>query len=206
METQNFVTTPAGIQKLAQALMAADAGANQGRATYLRSLLASTQEAIIGKPVLRVSGRAKRPDMDQALATYEKVQETFYAAVLAAVPEGLTAQERQSKTSFARSSGATLRRAIRTGWNPLATSVSAVSKGILTAWIAEHREHRDITPARAEKQVTGLVERISELLAGLPKDEAARIAAQAAADLSPETAPQRITGGRLVKHERRAPH
>lgn len=208
MTTENFVTTPAGIQKLAEALMSADAGASQGRATYLRSLLAATQEGLAGKPVLRVTGRPKRPELDQALAVYEKVQETFYAAVLAAVPSGLNAAERQSKTSFARSSGATLRRAIKTGWNPLGVSVGTVSKGVLTAWISEHREERPMTAARAEKQVTHLVERISELLGAIPKEEALRIAAQAAADISPDTAPQRITSMRLTKTERAraAPH
>lgn len=206
-DTIEFATTPAAITKLVAVILAADSGAREGRATYLRSLLAATQTEIAGKPVLRVTGRAKRPSVDDALAAFERAQKPFYDAVLAAVPEGLSALERQSKTSFARSAAATLRRAISLGWNPLAHGVAKVTKGELTAWVATHAEPRPLTPKRAEKRVMNLVGRISEMLAVLPKEDSDRILAMATADLGisvPE--PQRITGAKLVRHERRAAH
>lgn len=202
-ETSNYVTEPAAIAKLVISIMNADQTSAASRATYLRSLLAATQEGIAGKPVLRASGRAKRPELEAAISAFEKVQEAFYAAVLAAVPPNLSAKDKQSRTSFARSAASTLRRAIKTGWNPLGTSVGGVSKGLLAAWVVEHREPVKITPARAEKRVMGLVERISDTLSTLPKEEAARILAIAAPDLG-FVEPQRITGMKLRRHEARA--
>lgn len=201
-----YVTEPAAITKLAAAVFAGDNAAGSGRATYLRSLLAAVQISLAGKPVHRVTGRARRSELDAAVAAIESANTAFYNAVLAAVPEGLNAQERQSKTSFARSASATLRRAIKLGWNPLATGVGAVTKGALTAWIKEHREPVKLNPAQAEKRVERLLERIGQLVGGLPKDEAKRILATAAEELAPETAPQRIRHMRLTERPRAAAH
>jgi len=53
-----------------------------------------------------------------------------------------------------------------------------------------------------------MVERITELLEQLPQDEAARIRATAVADISTDTAPQRIVSARLTRQDRprAAPH
>ena len=158
---REFVTTPADITKLAASIMGADTALQGGRTTYLRSLLAGVQTELTGKPIQRVTGRPKRPELEAALQAFEKTNESFYAAVLAAVPDGLTPDERQSKTSFARSASATLRGAIKTGWNPLGASVTAVTKCILTAWVASHREPRPVSPARVEKRVLMYVGRMS---------------------------------------------
>lgn len=206
METSNYVTTAADITRLADSIMNADASGNTGRITYLRSLLAATQTEIAGKPVIRVTGRAKRLELDQAAQAFEKVHKLFYDAVLAAVPTGLTAQERQSKTSFARSASATLRRAIATGWNPLGTGAAAVTKASLAVWTAAHSAARPITPKRAEKRVMGLVERMRALVYTLPEVEAGRILHLAAVELGAVEEPQRIVGSKLVKHEPRARH
>lgn len=204
---KEFVTNAAEITKLATAILGADSAGAGGRATYLRSLLAATQVALGVKPVLRVQGRPKRADMDAAVAAFNGVAESFYTAVLAAVPEGLTAQERQSKTSFARSAAATLRRAIKTGWNPLGEAVTAVSKTRLTAWIKEHSEPRPISAKVAEARVMASVGRIADLIDSLPKEEGARILAMALTDLGQPT--QHLTNvsvRRVAARERPAAH
>jgi hypothetical protein len=200
-----YTTNPADVTKLAADIMNQTEAAAGGRSTYLRSLLAATQAELAGKPVLRLTGRAKRPDIDLTIQTYEKIQEAFYAAVLAAVPEGLKAAERQSKTSFARSAGATMRRAIRAGWNPLGTALHAVSKGGLAAWTEEHSEPRAVTPAGVEKRVNNYLERIGELLGKLPPPEAARIQALVLEQMGAEK-PQRIVSSTLRKHSEVRPH
>lgn len=199
-----FVSSPADVTKLAAAIMGADTSATGGRATYLRSLLAVTQTELAGKPVLKIQGRPKRPDMEAAAQTFDKVAETFYAAVLAAVPEGLTAAERQSKTSFARSAAATLRRAIRTGWNPLGETAPSVTKGKLAAWVAEHSEPRPLTAKAAERRVMDHVGAIADLIDKLPKEDAARVLAMALTDLGQPT--QSLTSVSLRRHEPRAAH
>lgn len=195
---REFVTSPADITKLAVVIMTADQGAATGRATYLRSLLAGTQEALAGKPIQRVTGRPKRPEIEAALAAFEKINETFYNAVLAAVPTELKPDERQSKTSFARSASATLRGAIRTGWNPLSVAVSGVSKGALAAWKTEHSAPRPLTAGAAEKRVVSLLERVEEILAAIPRDDALRIRATLL-----EQPPQRLTNVSLRRQETR---
>ncbi len=197
-----FTTNPADITKLASDIMLQAEGAASGRSTYLRSLLAATQSELAGKPVQRVQGRAKRVDLDLAVQTYEKVQESFYAAVLAAVPAGLNAQERQSKTSFARSAGATLRRAIRAGWNPLGTALHAVTKAGLAAWTADHSEPRNVSAKGAEKRLASYVDRIDEILARLPKEDAERLKTMVLEQLG--TPVQRIVSSTVKRHEARA--
>ncbi len=205
--TKEFVTNAADVTKLAHAIINADASATGGRATYLRSLLAATQAELVGKPVLRVQGRPKRVDLDLSASAFDKVAEAFYGAVLGAVPEGLTAAERQSKTSFARSAAATLRRAIKTGWNPLGEAVTAVSKTRLTAWIKEHSEPRPLTPKIAESRVMQHVGAIADLIDKLPKEDAARVLAMALTDLGQPT--QHLTNvslRRVPARERAAAH
>ncbi len=210
VETLNstpYVIEAAAVTKLAQTIMAADTGASHGRATYLRSLLAGTQSELTGKPVLRITGRAKRPELETAVQAFEAVNKRFYDAVLAAVPEGLTAKDRQSKTSFARSASATLRRAISTGWNPLAHAVVRVTKAELAVWAAAHSQPRPVTAKRAEKRVMALVERIAQTVDLLPREEAQRILESALAELGGSTAvPQRIVSANLTKRERVAAH
>ena len=69
--SKEFVTAPADIQKLAHSIMQADQAGGSGRSTYLRSLVAVVQQTLGGKPVLRVVGRPKRPEIDAAIAAFE---------------------------------------------------------------------------------------------------------------------------------------
>lgn len=181
--SKEFVTAPADITKLAHSIMNADESAGSGRTTYLRSLVAVIQQTLGGKPVLRVTGRPKRPDVAEAVEAFEKANELFYSAVLEAVPASLTPQERQSKTSFARSSSATLRRAIKAGWNPLGESVTSVSKARLAAFTKEHYPTRAPSPNVLEKRVMRYTGRIAELVDALPKEEASRVLGMVLADL-----------------------
>lgn len=197
----SFVTTPAEITKLARDLISHTDAETGGRQTYLRSLLAGVQIELSGKPVLRAGRKPRATSTEAALAALEKVNTTFYEAVLAAVPEGLSALERQAKTSFARSASSTLRRAITLGWDPLGTVVTEVSKTNLSRWVAEHRPERQVSPARVEKRVMKRVSEIAELIDSLPKADASRVLSMALADLGVSTpAPQAIRSSTLRRH------
>ncbi len=205
-----FVSDAKAITALADAIMRGADLETAGRATYLRSLLAGTQIELIGKPVIRaLRSDHKQPTPEAALAAFEKVQATFYEAVLAAVPEALTALEKQARTSFARSSASTLRRAIKLGWNIL-TPVSEARKVTLSRFVAEHRDPAPVSPARAEKQVMRRVSEIANLVNAMPKGEGERILEMVAADLgmSVPAAPQRLRAVSLRRHppERAAAH
>lgn len=187
---KDFVTAPADITKLAHAIMAADEGAGSGRSTYLRSLVAVVQQTLGGKPVLRVAGRPKRPEIEDAVAAFEAANSTFYQAVLDALPAGIAPEAKQSKTSFARSSAATLRRAIKSGWNPLGEAVTAVSKARLAAFASEHHPTRVPSPGALERRVMRYTGRIADLVDALPKEEASRVLGMVLADLGQVPAPE----------------
>ncbi len=161
------------------------------------------QVEIIGNPVLRtLRGNHKAPTIEEASAAFEKVNTAYYEAVLAAVPEGLNALERNAKTSFARSSASTLRRAIKLGWNPL-TALHEVSKGGLSRWVKEHSVPRPASAARVERTVMRLVGRISDMVAQLPQADADRVLSMGLADLgvsTPAAPVQRIRSVSLRRH------
>lgn len=207
--SKEFVTAPADIQKLATAIMTADTTGTNARSTYLRSIVAVVQQTLGGRPVLRVTGRPKRVEIDVAVAAFEEANTLFYTAVLEAVPTAATPEERQSKTSFARSSAATLRRAIKAGWNPLGEAVTAVSKARLAAFSKDHYQPRPVSAKAVEGRVMRYTSKIAELVDALPKDEAARVVGMVLADLgAPESAPalRNVSLRRHAPPERAAPH
>lgn len=202
-----FVTTASEIAKLAKEILGNADAEMSGRQTYLRSLFATLQIELVGKPVLRVRGNHKPADQAAALAALEKVNARFYEAVLEALPANMSPGERQARTSFARSATATLRRAIALGWDPLGTPIGDVSKSDLTRFVSEHAAPRPMTPARAEKRVLARAQEIATLLASLPKLDAERIRALVLADFG-VPAPQNLRAVSLRRHppERAAAH
>jgi hypothetical protein len=197
-----YALSPKDVTALAAAIIKHADSEAVGRATYLRSLLAGVQVELLGKPVLRaLRGNHKAPTIEEASAAFEKVNAAYYEAVLAAVPDGLDALERNAKTSFARSSASTLRRAIKLGWNPL-TALHEVSKGGLSRWVKEHSVPRPINAARAERVVMRLVGRISDMVAQLPQADADRVLSMGLADLgvTPAPAVPRLRSVSLRRH------
>lgn len=194
-----YALSPKDVTALAAAIINHTDAGTAGRATYLRSLLAGVQIELIGKPVLRaLRSNHKGITQEAALAALEKVNGIYYEAVLAAVPDGLNPLERQSKTSFARSSSATLRRAITLGWNVL-TPVGEASKVTLSQWVRERSVAVPMTPARAEKRELQRAQAIAEDLAALPKAEAERIRGLVLAELG-VVASQQLRSVSLRRH------
>lgn len=202
----SYAITPKDVTALARVIIAHTDGQETGRTTYLRSLLAGVQIELIGRPVLRtLKAHPKPPDIETSRAAFAKVNAVYYEAVLAAIPDGLNAQERHSKTGFARSAASSLRRAIGFGWNPL-TPIHATTKVALSRYIAEHREPRTLTREQAQARVLAFIEKARAAASALSSREASAMIRAAIAEVVP---PQRATSVSLRAHkppERAAAH
>lgn len=167
-----YALSPKDVTALARVIITHTDGSDIARSTYLRSLLAGVQVELIGRPMQRL-GKAVHvaPECDVALLAFNKVNAIYYEAVLAAIPAGLNAEQRHSKTAFARSAASSLRRAIALGWNPL-VPLHTVVKSVLTRWVSEHREPRVLTSTQAHARVVALIEKARAAVANLPAREA----------------------------------
>lgn len=209
MNLDTITTDPKAITELAAAIIAARDTEANGRATYLRCLLAGTQTELAGAPVIR-SRRGAPPDAAKALETLERVNTTYYEAVLKAVPASMSAAEKNAATGFARSAASTLRRAIRLGWNPL-TALGQVTKYALLKWSDEHAAPRTPSVNAVQKRVDRYLARIGELVSQLSAGDAQLVLEHVRTELEAELPalappePQRITRAALRRSEAR-PH
>jgi hypothetical protein len=149
IEKANYLATPDAVEQMAREQLQAAETQTRASATYFRVLLATTQEKLLGKPVLRVrlGSAGGDPDLVQQMRVFEEVNEALYAAVLRGVTtpdlehqDSLSAQEkarrakeRNRRSTFARSAASTLRKYIRTGGDLRKVAVVSATKNGMTA-------------------------------------------------------------------------
>lgn len=152
IRSHNYVATPGEISKLASAIFASDQTSSTGRVTYLKALVATTQEAL-------PKGKAERA---VALAALEEVNERFYELVLKAAQATLPPRVADralllnQRTNFARSSVTTVRAYIRAGNDLARLNPRFVTKRSLAVPVRT-------TPA-TPKRMKARVERMSKAL------------------------------------------
>jgi hypothetical protein len=179
LEKRHFVVrTDADIIELVTKHDDALTARDTARATYLKALVATTQDEL-GVPVRLRAGRAAELSADDTavhLTAFEKVQQRFYAAVLKAIGEG-PPKERNARANFARSAASTLRRWIKAGNDIRALAAARVTKASLRVGGGAGRG--TAPPARRVEQLAGRLTAGAEELA--KTDKAAAITAVEAA-------------------------
>lgn len=174
LETKGYVASDADIEALVKQVLSASQDVESGRATYLRSLVATTQNELGAKPRVRSSGKIPKLTPEQIegqLAALAKTHARFYEHVVkvasADIPAGKTqALELNRRTNFARSAVSTVRGWIKDGNDITAVAAVRVTK----AQLAVRAGPRKARPpnvkrlkAAAERQSKGLIKTLLEL-------------------------------------------
>lgn len=163
LHDNNYLATDADIQELTREHIRALAGLQDGRQTYLRVLIATTQKELSAKPRKRTGRPKKLNPEEQAiqLAALTTVHIRFYAVVNAIVDESLAdvpakdrVSEKNRRSNFARTALYAARLYVRSGRDLTALAPGKLSKSALTVELPP----RPPTP----KRLKGRVERASK--------------------------------------------
>lgn len=165
----HFKAEPAQVEQLAHELYASQGAARNADGTYLKVLVAACQ-ASLGK-----APRRKATDVPGQLAVLEKVNETFYAAVLRGVttpdvqpdPSFDKAEstrrslERNRRSTFARSAKSTLAAFVGAGGDMRKLDVVLTTKALLRGFVDQGRDtelRHNLTIERAERAILAVLE------------------------------------------------
>lgn len=157
--SKNYIATVADVEKIAAAIIDGDIQVATSRGTYLKVLVASTQDELKSPPRQR-SGKAPKldaPGIAEHLVAFQSVADKFYAACMRVaqntVPAPDTAMIR-SRTTFARSAASTVRGYIRAGNDIRALAAARTTKASLA------------TPRKRRKASVAAMQKRAEKLAG----------------------------------------
>lgn len=174
LEHASFVATAADIEALVKEQLVAATTSVRNRTTYLRALVATTQDKLGITPRVRQGHMTKLSPEDQKvqLEALENVHTDFYTAVQKAIEETPLSDEEKPKTgrtssnaiktrraTFARSAASTVRGWIKAGRDIGAIAAAKVTKAMLH--VGGPRRKRAMSAkrliTRAEKQSKDLI-------------------------------------------------
>lgn len=139
LESKNYVASPTDIENLTRSVLEAARTGVEGRASYLRALIATTQARLKSGPRLRQTGISKLSptERDKQIEKLEEVDAEFYTLVKKAAYEALKEQGRYSaiehnrRCNFARSSRSVVRTWIKAGNDITSLVAGKTTKGML---------------------------------------------------------------------------
>lgn len=177
LEAKHYVATESDIQKLAAAIIDADQTTGNGRGTYLRALVATSQRELGADPRQR-NGNGPRLSEAAALeqlTAFQTVAERFHKACVkvarATVPEPDTTLIRQ-RTAFARSAASTVRGYIRAGNDITLLAAHKATKRALATPVVKRRMTVDAMRRKA-LALSGQLERLARNLQAANREAAA---------------------------------
>lgn len=182
LEHASYVATAADIKALTVEQLTAMTTSVRSRVTYLRALIATTQDKLGLSPRVRQQGHPpKMAPEEQAkqLQALEEVHTEFYAAVLEGIEETPLSEEEKPTTgrvtanaiktrraTFARTAMSAVRTWVRAGRSLAAIAASKVTKAALTIHTGTKRR-RAVSPkrlvSRVERQSKDLIASLLEL-------------------------------------------
>jgi hypothetical protein len=132
IERANYLASASDVEHLAGIRFESASAQDRAQSAYFRILLANAQKTIAGKPTLRArkgpAATLEPDEIEQHLAVFEEVNQTFYGAVLKGTPPTDDALERNRRTNFARTAASAIRTYIRGGGDLTRVSVLKATK------------------------------------------------------------------------------
>lgn len=131
LESRHYVATLDDVAALTRDIITAQKQGSEGRATYLRALIATTQAELGQTPRQRTApiGKLNDEERNHQLKVLEEVGARFYGAVVKAARAQIEGPDRggrelNRRTTFARTSLSAIRRWVRAG-NDITSLVAA---------------------------------------------------------------------------------
>ncbi len=189
IENAHYLASVETIEKLAATRFDSQSLADRAQGTYFRTVLASTQKAIAGKPTLRArqprsQGALTAPQIGAHLEAFERVNTELYGAVIrgsvtpdVADSDSLKPDERRERslarnrrTNYARTAASAIRGFIRGGGDVTRIAVGSATKSAL---LQRGMNATTATPeSRVERAATRLMASVETL--GKGDESAAR--------------------------------
>lgn len=180
LEQKGFLATPDDVASVVESVLTANSEADAGRLSYLKILIATTQNALAGKPRVHAgkASKLKPDDIVAQLKALADVNDRFYPTVsrvvIASLPAGTKDKglEVNRRTNFARTALSAVRSFIKAGNDITAVGLKTVTKASLAVKRPPKPPSGPRLKARAESQSKTLV---ATLMALADTDRAAAI-------------------------------
>jgi hypothetical protein len=176
LEHNQYVATPADIKALTAEQMNAIGTSNRGRTTYLRAVIATTQDTLGITPKARSQGQPVKLTKEVKSAQLEALEAThdkFYKAVIAAIEENPVEEENGKATTskaavtrratFARTAMSTIRSWVKHGHDLSTLFPAKVTKHAITLPTGQRRQRKP----SAKRLVTAVQSQVKELIVTL---------------------------------------
>lgn len=145
LESRHYVATSDDVAALTRDIIDAQKKGGEGRATYLRALIATTQAELGQHPRQRTVsiGKLDAEERERQLKALEAVNARFYPIVVKAAREKITGPDRggrelNRRTTFARTSLSAIRRWVKAG-NDITSLVAAKTTKASLAVVGRRR-------------------------------------------------------------------
>lgn len=165
LEQKGFVATAEDVATIVESVLTANSEADAGRLSYLKILIATTQNDLAGKPRVH-TGKASKLKADEIAAQLKAladVNERFYPTVtrvvIASIPPGTRDKglEANRRTNFARTALSAVRLYIKAGNDITAVGIKTVTKASLAVKRSPKPPSGQRLKARAETLSKGLM-------------------------------------------------
>lgn len=180
LESKHYVATLEDVAEITRDVIDAQKKGSEGRATYLRALIATTQAELGQHPRQRAAdiGKLTEEERLEQLKALEAVGLRFYGAVVKAAKEKITGPDRgglelNRRTTFARTSLSAIRRWVKAG-NDITSLVAARTTKASLAVVGRRKGPSPKVLSNQSRRYAARLEKTLATLASTDREAAAQ--------------------------------